>query len=202
MIVTKEKLEVARTAKGGYSKAQVDRGQKLTNSKRWYKKLIGMSIEDKQWMMFVNSGRSKRLKAKKVEKILNAMSKGDDWAWKPDDEDIPAVKIKSKNNKNKGKNKAKRNKVSAEDDKKFYRSKEWRELRVRVLEKYECKCMMCGESPKVHSIVIHCDHIKPRSKYRELSLDFNNLQLLCEACKLGKSNKYETDWRPELNKNN
>jgi 5-methylcytosine-specific restriction endonuclease McrA len=52
-------------------------------------------------------------------------------------------------------------------------------------------------SPKVHGIVIHIDHILPRSKYPELSLVFDNLQVLCESCNLGKSNKDETDWRPD-----
>lgn len=79
----------------------------------------------------------------------------------------------------------------------FYKSKEWRRLRVKVLEKYECKCMMCGRSQKEHGIVIHVDHIKPRSTHPHLQLREDNLQLLCEDCNLGKSNKYKTDWRPE-----
>ena len=58
--------------------------------------------------------------------------------------------------------------------------------------------MMCGRSPKMHSVVIHVDHIKPRSIYPDLSLEFTNLQLLCADCNLGKSNKYDTDWRPAL----
>lgn len=119
--------------------------------------------------------------------------------WKPSPDEIPAktsfdhkpsVKVTH------GKNKNRRSKVSGLTDKSFYTSDEWRALRVRVLEKYECKCMMCGESPKKHGIVIHVDHIKPRSKFPHLALEFNNLQLLCAACNIGKSNKYQTDWRP------
>lgn len=135
----------------------------------------------------------------KPKVVLNAVSqnKGNDWSWNPEEKDIPAIKLKpSKKNKNRGKNKLKRSRVSRADNSDFYLSREWRELRVRVLEKYECKCMMCGRSPKIHKIVIHVDHIKPRSKYPLLSLEFNNLQLLCEDCNLGKSNKYDTDWRP------
>jgi len=45
--------------------------------------------------------------------------------------------------------------------------------------------------------VLHVDHIKPRSKYPELSLTFSNLQILCEDCNFGKSNIDQTDWRPE-----
>jgi len=131
--------------------------------------------------------------------IINSMSPNDgrDWSWKPEDKDIPALIIKaSKKTKNRGKNKAARQRITRHDNDKFYVSREWRELRVRVLEKYECECMMCGRSPRIHKVVIHVDHIKPRSFYPELSLEFNNMQLLCEDCNLGKSNKYDTDWRP------
>ena len=74
---------------------------------------------------------------------------------------------------------------------KFYRSPEWLELRYKALVRYGRKCMCCG----TEDAVFHVDHIKPRSKYPQLALDFNNLQILCEACNLGKSNKDETDFR-------
>ena len=80
---------------------------------------------------------------------------------------------------------------------KFYATRVWKELRVRVLEAYSCSCMMCGRSPKEHRVILHVDHIKPRSKYPELELVFSNLQILCADCNLGKSNKYQTDHRPD-----
>jgi len=79
----------------------------------------------------------------------------------------------------------------------FYKSKEWRKLRYRVLRKYSAECMCCGRSKKEHGIVIHVDHIKPKSKHPHLALDFENLQLLCEDCNIGKLNIDETDWRPD-----
>lgn len=72
----------------------------------------------------------------------------------------------------------------------FYDSREWRELRYKVIKKHGRSCMACGSVER-----IHVDHIKPRSKYPELELDINNLQILCEDCNLGKSNIDETDWR-------
>ena len=57
--------------------------------------------------------------------------------------------------------------------------------------------MACGKSKKRHGIVIHVDHIKPRSKFPTLSFEFSNLQILCEDCNLGKMNMDQTDWRPE-----
>lgn len=73
----------------------------------------------------------------------------------------------------------------------FLRSWEWTALIYKALKKYSRACMCCGstERPCV-------DHIKPRSKYPELALTFDNLQILCNLCNKGKSNTDETDWRP------
>ncbi len=140
-------------------------------------------------------------KRKKKAVILNKMSPrtGDDWSWKPTACDISQMVVVRPEKGRVGKKQAKRNKVSKLDNSEFYRSRDWLSLRVRVLEKYECKCMMCGKSPKIHGIVIHVDHIKPRSRNPELSLTFENLQLLCGDCNMGKGNRYSTDWRPEEN---
>lgn len=73
----------------------------------------------------------------------------------------------------------------------FYRTKAWIELRYKVLVKYGRVCQCCGQIGGQ----IHVDHIKPRSKYPELELEINNLQVLCERCNIGKSNKDVTDWR-------
>lgn len=73
----------------------------------------------------------------------------------------------------------------------FYRSKEWLILRYQVLRDRGKKCEACGsESPP-----FHVDHIKPRSKYPDLSLTYGNLQVLCKSCNLGKGAWDETDWR-------
>lgn len=76
----------------------------------------------------------------------------------------------------------------------FYESREWKELRYRALEYYGGRCMVCGRMAK-HGSVIHVDHIKPRSRFPELQLEFSNLQVLCGDCNLGKGNQYVTDWR-------
>lgn len=76
----------------------------------------------------------------------------------------------------------------------FYQTREWRELRYKVIRNSSFKCLACGASGD--DTVLHVDHIKPRSKYPELSLDESNLQVLCEACNLGKSNIYEDNLKP------
>ena len=78
----------------------------------------------------------------------------------------------------------------------FYSSQAWRELRYQVLDRDNHRCACCGASPAHDpNIVLHVDHIKPRSKYPELAWDINNLQILCAACNLGKSNLSQRQWR-------
>ena len=73
----------------------------------------------------------------------------------------------------------------------FYKTREWRDVRYKALVKFGKKCQACGET----SGYIHVDHILPRSKHPGRELDINNLQVLCEACNIGKSNTDTTDWR-------
>jgi len=86
-----------------------------------------------------------------------------------------------------------KNKHEVVDD--FYSSKEWRNLRYLALSLCEGKCTCCGRSAAEHGIVLHVDHIKPRSLYPELSLQLKNLQILCEDCNIGKSNLDDFDFR-------
>lgn len=75
----------------------------------------------------------------------------------------------------------------------FYQSWEWKQLRYKVLLKYNRQCMCCGAMPPNVTLVV--DHIKPRSKFPELELKEDNLQVLCNSCNMGKSNKSEMDFR-------
>jgi 5-methylcytosine-specific restriction endonuclease McrA len=72
----------------------------------------------------------------------------------------------------------------------FYMTPEWRKLRIKVLRKYGRSCMKCNDTKK-----IHVDHIKPRSLFPELEMDFENLQVLCKVCNEEKSNHHYTDYR-------
>tara|TARA_S200002703_G_scaffold156919_2_gene163568 strand:- start:276 stop:1130 length:855 start_codon:yes stop_codon:yes gene_type:complete len=79
----------------------------------------------------------------------------------------------------------------------FYKSREWLYLRSHVLDRYGSECMQCGRSKKIHNVVIHVDHIIPRSIAPHLHLDRDNLQILCGDCNVGKSNRYAVDYRPD-----
>ena len=76
----------------------------------------------------------------------------------------------------------------------FYQGDEWLEVRYRALKLHGGRCQCCGRRP-LECGPLHVDHIKPRSKYPALELDINNLQVLCQDCNFGKSNRDETDWR-------
>jgi len=73
----------------------------------------------------------------------------------------------------------------------FYLTDEWRKLKKSVLRMYGLTCMKCG----VKNTIMHVDHIKPRSKYPDLSMDIRNLQVLCKSCNIDKGNKHDTDYR-------
>jgi 5-methylcytosine-specific restriction endonuclease McrA len=67
----------------------------------------------------------------------------------------------------------------------FYRTREWRILRWQILDRTDGKCSMCGRG-KAQGIILHVDHIHPRSIYPSKELDAANLQILCEDCNIGK----------------
>lgn len=75
--------------------------------------------------------------------------------------------------------------------KNFYDTREWKQLRYRVLKDNPRRCMLCG----AENTQLHVDHIKPVSKFPELKLCYENLQILCSECNLGKSNVYFDDFR-------
>lgn len=73
----------------------------------------------------------------------------------------------------------------------FFDSREWQVLRYKALKVYGHECALCGAG---HG-PMHVDHIKPRSKYPELALVFENLQVLCKACNFGKGAWDESNWK-------
>ncbi len=82
-------------------------------------------------------------------------------------------------------------------DHEFYDSKQWRELRYAALSLSEGKCNLCGATAH-DGAILHVDHIKPRSKHPELSLDLDNVSVLCADCNIGKSNYDDFDYRNKM----
>lgn len=103
---------------------------------------------------------------------------------------------------NKAKQKQKAPSVSTKDQ--FYKSWEWRTLRMEVLKEHGRACQCCGAEPGMKEssgdpVRICVDHIKPLSKFWHLRLDRTNLQVLCDECNQGKGAWDQTDFRkPEV----
>lgn len=76
----------------------------------------------------------------------------------------------------------------------FFKSDEWRQIRYYILKENGGHCCLCGRTVK-DGVKLHVDHIIPISKDWSKRLDKDNLQVLCEDCNIGKSNKDDTDWR-------
>lgn len=83
----------------------------------------------------------------------------------------------------------------------FYRSWDWRTLRMEVLKTFGHRCQACGNTPQDigmdgKPVKIVVDHIKPLSQFWHLRLDRANLQVLCDECNMGKGAWDQTDYRP------
>ena len=76
----------------------------------------------------------------------------------------------------------------------FYASWEWKRLRYDFLKDKARRCGCCGRSPD-DGVAVNVDHIKPIRHHWRLRLDYNNLQILCSDCNMGKGSRDETDWR-------
>lgn len=82
---------------------------------------------------------------------------------------------------------------------KFYKTREWQNIRYEALKKHGNECFACGRSPK-DGVQIHVDHILPRSIFPNKALTLSNLQILCKDCNTAKSNTDKTDWGKRLKK--
>ena len=75
----------------------------------------------------------------------------------------------------------------------FYQSWEWKEARYKILNKYGPRCMLCGANNNESRICV--DHIVPISRDWTKRLKLENLQVLCNDCNMGKSNRDTRDFR-------
>jgi len=75
----------------------------------------------------------------------------------------------------------------------FYRTPVWGKLKRLIYKVFPKQCMRCLSV----NAQLHVDHIKPRSKFPDIELSISNLQVLCKACNLDKSNLYIKDYRTQ-----
>ena len=80
--------------------------------------------------------------------------------------------------------------VRIEEQRQFYTSAEWNSIRGLVIDEDGRVCALCRKYIK-NEKDITVDHKKPRSKYPELQLNRDNLQVLCRSC---NSKKGDREW--------
>lgn len=195
MITVREYLEDRFSRANALTKRESDLiGLKWPLKKGWVEKFADFKIADEKLAQLRAIADSRNMQnsidliARKERKRLNklvlsgAMTRSDADAAlkeirKPNVASISPTKQKQSNS-NDG----------------FYMSREWRDVRYRALVLHGATCQCCGAT-RADGKKMHVDHIKPRSKFPALQLSLDNLQILCEDCNMGKSNKDHTDWR-------
>jgi 5-methylcytosine-specific restriction endonuclease McrA len=66
-------------------------------------------------------------------------------------------------------------------------------MRWQVFQRDSWRCVSCGRNVAQDGVILHVDHITPRSKGGQDVL--KNYQTLCHICNIGKSNRDDTDLR-------
>lgn len=64
------------------------------------------------------------------------------------------------------------------------------EVKAALKSESRNKCMYC-ESSVSHVTFEHIEHIKPKSKYPNLTFEYSNLGLACPKCNMNKSDTYD-----------
>ena len=83
---------------------------------------------------------------------------------------------------------AEERKRKIEEAEQFYSSPEWNIIRKQVIKQKGRVCAECGRRI-IRNNDITVDHIKPRSKYPDLTLKIENLRVLCRSCNSKKGNR-------------
>ncbi|HDR8448207.1 TPA: HNH endonuclease [Bacillus cereus] len=75
---------------------------------------------------------------------------------------------------------------------KFYKSKEWKALRLQAIQRAKNECEHCKQNGKVttratrdrrgRKIKMDVNHIKPVKTHPHLALELDNLEYLCVRC--------------------
>lgn len=142
--------------------------------------LLGFIIKESTWskLLSIKANKCKQIKLSNKEK-----KKAKKQSYKYKIPEIRNVEVKPYSHPELGTN----------EYSKFYSSTAWRQLRYLAL-KNAGGCQCCGAKAS-DGVQIHVDHIKPRSRYPELELSLDNIQVLCEDCNIGKGDWDNTDWR-------
>ncbi len=84
----------------------------------------------------------------------------------------------------------KRKDIYHHENKSFYVTDAWQDVRADVYEREKGKCQRCHKF--VFGKTAHCHHIIPIKKNPTLKLDVNNIMLLCPKCHAIVENEEKT----------
>lgn len=65
------------------------------------------------------------------------------------------------------------------------------DIKVALKEMYQGCCCYC-EGKVEPTSYLHIEHFKPKSRFKNLCYDYNNLHYCCERCNITKGTKYST----------
>lgn len=83
---------------------------------------------------------------------------------------------------------AEKRRIDIEERQFFYTSAEWIIIRNKVIKEKGRNCAQCNRYIQ-RDEDLTVDHVKPRSLYPHLSLNEDNLQVLCRRCNSRKGNR-------------
>ena len=199
MIITKELIESFKTAQGGYTQlTHRALGGLCSASRGWKNKSIGkeISLEIIKLIEDDVQRRNERVESGK-ERHQECIKRNPDHGKKKLSKKERKLQKRIKRLQKQASTPVQKKKSYQNNDvnsKEFLQSYEWRTVRMVALKRDGARCACCGVSPK-NGAIMNVDHIKPRRTHPHLTLDSNNLQVLCADCNHGKGNWDETDWR-------
>jgi 5-methylcytosine-specific restriction endonuclease McrA len=200
MLKTREEIKKYISNNGGYTKANLAKlGVDWPPRKGWKKKLLGK-----------NPNKRKENYKKRRQQVLKHLGLNEystnagvclaihnETGWPIPDKACRYRAYITRFSRQLNRTKKLPNSKQRSKIKDFYNSKQWKELRYTALRMSEGRCQICGATAQ-DGVRIHVDHIKPRSKYPELELDLDNLQVACEDCNYGKMNYDEFNFKDRI----
>lgn len=80
---------------------------------------------------------------------------------------------------------------------KFYKSREWMQLRLKALKRDNYECQLCKENGRYHKAE-NVHHMKEVKTHPHLSLTLSNLQCLCIKCHNEVHDRLESTRAPKF----
>lgn len=196
MEITKELINSFKTDMGGYTAVTIGILSAIAGVRHGWKMMsIGKEISPEAIALIENDVHRRN------NKLLDRAVKSNGNKLHLSKRLIRNLLKESRSKRNKKRQKERYNKINSlpkyngdVNSPEFLKSYEWRKVRMIVLKRDGAKCACCGASPATGA-VMNVDHIKPRKTHPRLSLDPQNLQVLCHECNHGKGNWDDTKWR-------